>query len=254
MGSNRTKILSKSLFLKLVLLFIFLIIASYLILLLPLDQIISWTAEDGVCQSLGAIAFLLSFVLFLSSYLDSKGQGIQLGKMRSKRQPIFLLLALFFLVAFGEEISWGQRIFGWETTSSYREINTQDETNLHNLHLFSGRNPDGSFKKGFEVWLTAHRLFYGVVLTWALLIPLGYRLSSWFRKLINTITFPIQPIWMGALCLGVLVFGKFLKYLMHPPSHSLDHAISEISEANVAYVVAIIALYHFYHGRKLSPA
>ena len=31
-----------------------------------------------------------------------------------------------------EEISWGQRIFGWETPQTF-EGNVQDETNLHNF-------------------------------------------------------------------------------------------------------------------------
>jgi hypothetical protein len=39
---------------------------------------------------------------------------------------------LFFLI--GEELSWGQRIFGWETPESYASINKQKETNLHNIY------------------------------------------------------------------------------------------------------------------------
>jgi len=33
----------------------------------------------------------------------------------------------------GEEISWGQRIFGWATPESFRHINRQAETTLHNI-------------------------------------------------------------------------------------------------------------------------
>ena len=38
-----------------------------------------------------------------------------------------------FFIAFGEEISWGQRILGIETPESLEGINDQGETNLHNL-------------------------------------------------------------------------------------------------------------------------
>ncbi len=51
------------------------------------------------------------------------------------------LLFVLALLAAGEEISWGQRIFGWETGERMQELNLQSETNLHNLVpplLFNG--------------------------------------------------------------------------------------------------------------------
>lgn len=50
-------------------------------------------------------------------------------------------LVVLALLAAGEEISWGQRIFGFETSERMKEINLQQETNLHNLmpvELFNG--------------------------------------------------------------------------------------------------------------------
>jgi hypothetical protein len=44
-------------------------------------------------------------------------------------------LALFFLVCAGEEISWGQRIFGFGTPDAVAAHNEQDEFNLHNLRF-----------------------------------------------------------------------------------------------------------------------
>ena len=46
-----------------------------------------------------------------------------------------LLAAVFVLIAL-EEISWGQRIFGFETPDAIAEVNFQDETTLHNLDYF----------------------------------------------------------------------------------------------------------------------
>lgn len=37
-----------------------------------------------------------------------------------------------FLIA-GEEISWGQRVFGWQTPAELAEINHQGETTVHNI-------------------------------------------------------------------------------------------------------------------------
>jgi len=42
------------------------------------------------------------------------------------------LCGLIFIV--GEEISWGQRIFGFSTPEALNDINRQGESNLHNIH------------------------------------------------------------------------------------------------------------------------
>lgn len=46
---------------------------------------------------------------------------------------VAILLAIVLFVMAGEELSWGQRIFGWSTPENYAKINAQSETNLHNL-------------------------------------------------------------------------------------------------------------------------
>ncbi len=48
----------------------------------------------------------------------------------------------------GEELSWGQHIFKWEAPDAIKEINRQDETNLHNINTFLGRKP----KYVIELW------------------------------------------------------------------------------------------------------
>ncbi|MCL2038202.1 hypothetical protein FWG95_04370 [Candidatus Saccharibacteria bacterium] len=60
-----------------------------------------------------------------------------LYKFAKKKQLLpavasFLLIFVLIMMA-GEELSWGQRIFGWETPADYAQINKQGETNLHNL-------------------------------------------------------------------------------------------------------------------------
>jgi hypothetical protein len=46
------------------------------------------------------------------------------------------LLGVMFLLIVLEEISWGQRIFGWDTPDAIAQINFQDETTLHNIESF----------------------------------------------------------------------------------------------------------------------
>ena len=49
-------------------------------------------------------------------------------------QAVYLLGALAALFGAGEEVSWGQRIFGWATSEAFA-ANRQSETNLHNLDV-----------------------------------------------------------------------------------------------------------------------
>ncbi len=90
-----------------------------------------WTAgrrrwlwlEDGPVEALQVVLLLASAaVLVLAAR-----QAVRLGKL-----ALFGMAGLAFW-ACGEELSWGQRIFGWSTPSGWARLNVQQETNLHNL-------------------------------------------------------------------------------------------------------------------------
>ncbi|MCB0534799.1 MAG: hypothetical protein H6574_21995 [Lewinellaceae bacterium] len=80
--------------------------------------------EDGLLENATALFAFASGIIFLSL-------------LRYFKKPIQKL----YLYGFGaaailfacEEISWGQRIFGWETPAYLMENNVQQESNLHNL-------------------------------------------------------------------------------------------------------------------------
>ena len=50
-----------------------------------------------------------------------------------------------------EEISYGQHMFGWGTTDSWKELNDQDETNLHNVHALFDQVPRALLTLGILV-------------------------------------------------------------------------------------------------------
>ena len=91
-------------------------------------SIFKWVAqEDGVVEYLQVLFDLCSLLmaLMVARYhwcTGNRGMAFLYG-----------LLSLGFVFLMGEEISWGQRILGWETPSQIAAINEQDETNLHNL-------------------------------------------------------------------------------------------------------------------------
>jgi hypothetical protein len=60
---------------------------------------------------------------------------------------VLFALGMFFIGM--EEISWGQQIFGWETPPDWGQANAQNETTLHNLGPFQGKNDILRFGFGF---------------------------------------------------------------------------------------------------------
>jgi hypothetical protein len=51
---------------------------------------------------------------------------------------MLLLGATYFAL---EEISYGQHMFGWGTAETWKELNNQGETNLHNVHALFDQLP-----------------------------------------------------------------------------------------------------------------
>ncbi len=86
-------------------------------------------AEDGPMENLTALVLLLISVLF----------GVRLFKQYKQRNRLWVALSIIIIVGtffgFGEEISWGQRIFSIQTGEFFAEHNFQGETNLHNLEV-----------------------------------------------------------------------------------------------------------------------
>ena len=86
--------------------------------------------EDSLVESTTAVLlFLTGLVLFAVVVMERRGGGAAI------RWP-YLLGALAFVWAAGEEINWGQRIFGFESPSFLLNINSSGQLNLHRIDLF----------------------------------------------------------------------------------------------------------------------
>lgn len=100
-----------------------------IILGLTFPLVASWLAfEDGPAETLSTL------FLFAASFC-MVWHAVRLYKTNMRLlAALSLIIALAFFVFGGEEISWGQRIFGIETGEFLQEHNWQGETNFHNLH------------------------------------------------------------------------------------------------------------------------
>ncbi len=120
--------------------------------------------ESGVWESLSALAFLASSVLFALA-----------ARTAVRRWPALLFSAGAFLLCM-EEISWGQHWFGWDTPEALSELNTQNETNFHNI---------GGY------W--SHQIIMLATFAWLALIPICMRLFWDFRTVFRHLRLPVAP-------------------------------------------------------------
>lgn len=141
-------------------------------------ELSDWSSElvnreyngEGFIETIEAICWLgASFVYFLLLIKDVKKYGWRLVGFW------FLFFGLFCFVSFGEEISWGQHLFGFEPSEFVQEINKQKELNFHNLNIskiagISKNDSSYCFFKNFNNILNP--LFYLICGVFWFIIPL----------------------------------------------------------------------------------
>ena len=98
------------------------------------DSEFYFAKESGAVEIITAIllAVAIAAVLYLLMKLwaaNKQADTIQYPKLSILWTVIFGLGCIYFL---GEEISWGQHLGGWETPDAWKQVNDQNETNLHN--------------------------------------------------------------------------------------------------------------------------
>ena len=169
------------------------------------------TVEDGFLEYLQAAFFLGASIVFL------------VGWLRGRCRNTFLLgWAVVLLVVAGEEISWGQRIFGVATPDSLAARNVQGETTIHNL--------DGIHQ---HIRALAMVCILGVTVA----MPLTERWSTRCRSLYARFSIPVVPAWtipITALGVAFMVVPRL--------GGEVVFSLDEMGEAYVAATFFLFAL------------
>lgn len=92
--------------------------------------------EAGIIENMTVLFLVVAIGFNVSSIARSNRLAL----------PGFLNAWLFILILGAgyfalEEISYGQHMFGWGTDETWKELNDQDETNLHNIHALFDQVP-----------------------------------------------------------------------------------------------------------------
>ena len=147
--------------------------------------------EDGVIEYLTASFLLFAsiklFFLFLKIY--KKYSVFNFGLLSYS-------LVLFF--GFGEEISWGQRIFGIQSPSFFSENNFQGEINIHNMMVMG---------VDLNRWIFTYVLV--LIFTFYFLItPIMYYKNKFPKTIVNRFSFLIP----NYLYSSIFLKGFLLEY------------------------------------------
>ena len=141
-----------------------LLVLTFVFLQIDRDLFVWWVrTETGPGENITAGLFVISGVL--AFIIARRKEAIP---VRWLRGSFIAIGVLAFLVA-GEEWSWGQHFFGWGTPEWLASINSQQETNLHNVaHRTLDQKP--------------RAIFSIVVLVVAVIVPLLRHRLTWIDR------------------------------------------------------------------------
>jgi hypothetical protein len=233
----------------LVVLLTYLILTYFIFYVFEKNDIIFLAKEGSVFETLGAFGFLLTSLFFF--YLFKKSStGNNCFFFKTKKNLFFLLLGMLFFIGFGEEISWGQRIFNLQTPEAVKKVNMQGELNIHNLNIFHGKTETGQKKTFVNGLFEFERLFSLFWFSFCFLIPIGSKYNKRIWLLLKEMNLPIGPIFLGFLFLANYLFAKFVEASTKVDLH---HYVVEIKESNFSILFLAMSLYFFqYHKNETN--
>lgn len=198
-------------------------------LLLDVESAFKLNDEDGIIENLTAISFFATAVIFLILFIRT-------------RAVILLFFVLAFIFGGGEEISWGQRVFDFETPDSIETVNAQREFNIHNLNVFNSVDEDGH-KQGISRFFGFNFLFFLFCLFYGILLPLMMNIG-FVRKIVERLRLPVPPLIIGIFFLINYLLFKGLSVLNVVEGSSIQFAsvIDESKELGWALVFLLIAI------------
>jgi hypothetical protein len=188
--------------------------------------------EDMPGEWMQEIAWVLAFVLgvVVTARLAKSGDRTLTALY------VVFVIGLFFIV--GEEISWGQRLFGIETPEFLEESNRQRELNLHNIFGVQTVFSWGMFVVGL----------YGTVVP----LVLWRRFGAWSRWPDLAKAVVPHPLLVPAFLL--MLVWRFYRNLFEPPA-SIYYGVSEFGEiTELVLALAFLAFVtHQFFRTKRSP-
>ena len=139
------------------------------VLLHALPVIAPGLYADWVIPEDGLVEWMTPLMLVMAA-------GFALSGARHAPRLWLVLFVLGCVYFAGEEVSWGQRVFGWTTPDSWETLNKQGETNIHNVSAVFDSKP--------------RLLFSLAVLAGGVVYPLSRKSRGVFHRLLPPVLWP----------------------------------------------------------------
>ena len=187
------------------------------------SQLRAINREDGVVETSQAVLFLLSALVAVTIAVRDGGN----------RRRVHAVMSFGFFLCAGEEVSWGQRIFGFNTFGMFKHYNIQGEINIHNL-----------FGLPFENLFSLFVLLYGV------LLPCLRASNPFFRAIFARLGLPLPSPGLAAGFLIVsLVHAWVIDLVLTPTSGLLFGELREMLTA----LAFLLLMAESWSKRCMSP-
>jgi hypothetical protein len=187
-----------------------------------------YTREDGPVETMQVLIWvilLVTCILVVRQLWRTGNKGMAL---------LYTCVCVGAIFVIGEEISWGQRIFSWQTPLALEEMNRQGETNLHNLFAF------GDFFK----WM---QLLIGIYGTFLPFVVVLIKVPERYRKL----TSMIVPHYLLVPYFFLLMSWRVIHNLT-PLTQSLTFTSDKYTEIIELIMVLGLWLFMVYQTRQFS--
>lgn len=227
---------------------IYIVLAVYFVLAYPVlgmgnNFIAATIPEDHYFEIVGAFSLLATSMLFLYGFRLAR-KSLEKTWFSLIKQLVYLGLAALFFFGAGEEISWGQRILGFQTPESLTEVNRQEEFNVHNLTVLETNK-----------LLDADRLFDMFWFLFAVFTPALALVVPPFRRFAGRFI-PIVYWGIGLLFLYNYLWAKLAKVIFRT-AYTFERipfaqAIQEIKESNYAILFILVGLHAIWELRQAS--
>ena len=187
-----------------------------------------WLQESGLYETSGAAACLIAALLTVYSFKTSLKQN----------QPLWsfwmFLFAMVCLFISGEEISWGQHLFGYEVPDNISSTNYQKEFNLHNSMLIQSSNNSLSL------------ILFTLLMFYFILLPMSLVVFPTFQRLFQRTMIPIPSMQIAIIALLAKVADIFNHKVVYGSSFEKDSLhLGEGVESILELCLLILAIESF---------
>jgi hypothetical protein len=178
----------------------------------------------------------LTILLLLAALVKTLLLIHRFGKLMHLAPRLFLAFYCLGCIYFaGEEASWGQHWFGWDSGEFFQATNDQGETNIHNTSVLFDRLPKA---------ILSLLIFIGGVVVpvyfWCKSLTIDYSKKFWW-------------LWPTRICLPSAIFATIATWPSKIENYTGWHFyFDEAQEIKELYIAGFILLFIVSLGRRIS--